>query len=123
MNADLDEVLAKWCKDDKQRDFVLEALCISWFGKIFPRWPRSDRGCFHELPERVWSLTCRHCGTGFDVGQHGGVSVGACVPVLQHIGADPHDQQQRIIGGTETVVVAPLGGTLPSRSRYVSSGT
>ncbi len=47
----------------------------------------------------------RKCGV---VGQHGGVSVGACVPVLQHVGADPHDQQQRIVGRTETVVVAPL---------------
>jgi hypothetical protein len=49
--------------------------------------------------------------------------VGACVPVLQHAGADPHDQQQRIVGGAETVVVAPLAGTVPSRSRYVSIGT
>lgn len=54
------------CRDEHQQAMYLDALCVAWFGPIGPRWPRSDRGRFHQLPEQVWSLTCQHCGHDFD---------------------------------------------------------
>lgn len=61
----LDAVLAS-CKDEKTKAMYLDALCVSWFGPIPPKSPRSDRGCWHALPERVWRLTCERCAGGFD---------------------------------------------------------
>jgi hypothetical protein len=63
---DLDKVLLKWCRDERSKAQYLDALCLNWFGAIGPRCPRSDRGRFHQLPERVWSLACQHCGRDFD---------------------------------------------------------
>src|SRR5579875_3057167 len=62
----LDAVLA-CCKDERTKDKFLAALCVAWFGPIDPndKKARSDRGGWHWLPERVWPLTCEHCGAGF----------------------------------------------------------
>jgi hypothetical protein len=58
---ELDAAL-RTCRDERQQAQYLDALCILWFGPIFRnKSPRSDRGHFHSLPERVWRLTCQQC--------------------------------------------------------------
>jgi hypothetical protein len=54
-------------KEGFSRAKFFDMLCMQWFGPIDPnRAPRSDRGSWHRLPERVWSLHCGHCGAVFD---------------------------------------------------------
>jgi len=53
------------CRDERQQAKLLDALCVSWFGPLSPKWPRSDRGRFHQLPERVWLTICKHCDGEF----------------------------------------------------------
>ena len=62
---DVVAVLETHCKNDKQRAEYLDLLCLKWFGPIFPKPPRSDRGGWHWLAKPV-RLTCQHCGGSFN---------------------------------------------------------
>lgn len=62
----LEEVLRACDQKGTSREAFLDALCLAWFGPLTPRWPRSDRGRFHRLPERCWTLTCEQCSERFD---------------------------------------------------------
>jgi len=37
--------------DDNQRAQFLDMACLRWFGPIFPKPPRPDRGGWHWLPK------------------------------------------------------------------------
>lgn len=58
----LDDVLAGMPSDTA--DSYLDTLATAWLGPPQPRAERSDRGGFHALPERIYSLTCE-CGATF----------------------------------------------------------
>lgn len=62
----LDAVLLMCDQEGASRDEFLDALCLNWFGPLWPRHPRSDRGGFHQLPERCWSVTCETCEERFE---------------------------------------------------------
>jgi hypothetical protein len=59
----LDQVVAGLAPDLAAS--YLAALCNAWLGCAQRRWPRSDRGGWHQLPERVWDLYCAACGSAF----------------------------------------------------------
>lgn len=62
----LEEVLCMCDEGGTSRAKYLDALCLSYFGPLPPRHPRSDRGRFHSLPDRCWTITCEQCSEHFD---------------------------------------------------------